>query len=332
MTIRELTKPSAVQSALDEFDLLGREKFLSKYGYSEAVSYFVVRGSNRYDSKAIFGAAYRYEYGRPLLPKEFSGGQQSVVNNLASLGFAVEKQQAVLMPEWAPEELGLILLNYLERRGRDYKTSTHDAEALSEELRSWPLHDAALRTLDGFRSVSRVKQMLGCFHSMDEQFPPKSIKKVIATTGYIWSVWHQDPEGLKQFVAAARAAASQLTTSSATPDDVDHEAGEGGLVLRAHLVRERDAGLRKKKLADVQRRHGRIACEVCNFESGATFGPGFADVIDVHHVVPLHTSGEVTTKLSDLALLCPNCHRALHKSSQWLTPRALRELRERRQK
>jgi len=32
---------SAVQAALDEFDRIGREAFLSKYGYGKARSYFV---------------------------------------------------------------------------------------------------------------------------------------------------------------------------------------------------------------------------------------------------------------------------------------------------
>jgi 5-methylcytosine-specific restriction protein A len=38
------------------------------------------------------------------------------------------------------------------------------------------------------------------------------------------------------------------------------------------------------------------------------------NLLEVHHTVPLHKLPEgISTKLEDLMLLCPNCHRALHK-------------------
>jgi 5-methylcytosine-specific restriction enzyme A len=45
-----------------------------------------------------------------------------------------------------------------------------------------------------------------------------------------------------------------------------------------------------------------------------------AGLIDVHHTKPVHTMqlGE-KTKVLDLALLCPNCHRVVHSKRQWLT-------------
>ncbi|MFD4242812.1 HNH endonuclease [Streptomyces sp. NPDC058525] len=40
--------------------------------------------------------------------------------------------------------------------------------------------------------------------------------------------------------------------------------------------------------------------------------------------VPLHEAGEGRTKLSDLALICANCHRMIHRRAPWPTPRELR--------
>ena len=70
---------------------------------------------------------------------------------------------------------------------------------------------------------------------------------------------------------------------------------------------------------------GRLACEVCDFESSEAYG--VEGVIDVHHVVPLHKIGESTTTMADLALVCPTCHRVLHKHRPIITPAALRAKR-----
>ncbi|WP_308114324.1 HNH endonuclease [Streptomyces brasiliscabiei] len=35
--------------------------------------------------------------------------------------------------------------------------------------------------------------------------------------------------------------------------------------------------------------------------------------MECHHVIPLHEAGEGQTKLIDLALVCANCHRMIHR-------------------
>ena len=115
---------------------------------------------------------------------------------------------------------------------------------------------------------------------------------------------------------------------SALPDlDTDDiAAGEGGLALRAHLRRERDPKLRRKKIADTRRRGLPIACEVCTFDFGHVYGRHGLDYIECHHRTPLHVTGETRTRLADLALLCSNCHRMIHRTKQWLTVEELQNL------
>lgn len=89
MPLSDLTRPS-VNAALDEFDRLGREPFLDKYGFGKARGYFVVRDGKHYDSKAIAGAAHGFLDGRSaLVASEFSGGAATVAVQLESLGFLV---------------------------------------------------------------------------------------------------------------------------------------------------------------------------------------------------------------------------------------------------
>ncbi|MEA2118122.1 HNH endonuclease [Halovibrio sp. HP20-50] len=55
-----------------------------------------------------------------------------------------------------------------------------------------------------------------------------------------------------------------------------------------------------------------------------THGEGF---IECHHIQPLYTlDAESKTKISDLALLCSNCHRMVHAKRPWLSVDQLQEL------
>lgn len=86
----DLTDPNAVERALAEFDALGRDEFLSRYRFGEALGYMVVANGSRYDSKAVFGVAMRNQHG--ILPRstEFSGGKRGAAKRLEELDFTVE--------------------------------------------------------------------------------------------------------------------------------------------------------------------------------------------------------------------------------------------------
>ena len=60
--IDDVTDPDAVRNACAEFDDIGREAFLAKYGFGRARSYDLVIDGRKYDSKAILGAAYGYQH------------------------------------------------------------------------------------------------------------------------------------------------------------------------------------------------------------------------------------------------------------------------------
>jgi 5-methylcytosine-specific restriction protein A len=108
--------------------------------------------------------------------------------------------------------------------------------------------------------------------------------------------------------------------------DADIEASEGRLLLVRHLKRERNRGLRNRKVKSVKKAGLPVACEVCSFDFGDTYGQRGQDYIEVHHVLPLHASGPTTTRLADLVLLCANCHRMIHRGNPWLTPKELKSL------
>jgi hypothetical protein len=95
MTLARLTSAMAVRSAIEEYDRLGRDKFLRVYGFGTARKYILVYDGQQYDSKAIAGVAHKYQFPNigPLSSDMFSGGvaKDGAATCLRALGFQVVK-------------------------------------------------------------------------------------------------------------------------------------------------------------------------------------------------------------------------------------------------
>jgi hypothetical protein len=68
-------------------------------------------------------------------------------------------------------------------------------------------------------------------------------------------------------------------------------------------------------------------CEVCNFDFTSTYGDFARRCIEVHHLKAISSAGNggVRTKLKDVLVVCPNCHRALHRTANSSNWRVLRK-------
>ena len=105
--LNDLTSREAVLQAMAEFDLVGRTDFLAKYGFHPARSYFVMHNDNSYDSKAIAGAAYGFQFPErgALSPYDFSGGEATVRPKLEFLGFEIGGGATNVPGEYTSEKL-----------------------------------------------------------------------------------------------------------------------------------------------------------------------------------------------------------------------------------
>lgn len=92
MGMRDISRV-AVLRALEEHDRIGRDAFLRRYGFAPAQRYVLVHGDQRYDSKAVVGAAHAYALPQqgPLSSEDFSGGVSGAAKVLTDLGFTVER-------------------------------------------------------------------------------------------------------------------------------------------------------------------------------------------------------------------------------------------------
>ncbi len=93
MTGPRISDREPVLKAVEEFNRIGRERFLAEHGYGKAKDYFLYLDGRLYDSKAICGVAHGYEHpgDGPLKASDFSGGEATVARVLEVLGFTVVK-------------------------------------------------------------------------------------------------------------------------------------------------------------------------------------------------------------------------------------------------
>jgi predicted HNH restriction endonuclease len=118
-------------------------------------------------------------------------------------------------------------------------------------------------------------------------------------------------------------------TSRAAPVSEDDESSypEGSAFFAVHRRLERDGELptraKEKRLAET----GELACDVCSFSFTKAYGALGSGFIEAHHTVPVSAlEGRRKTQLSELALVCSNCHRMLHRGARLLSVAELREV------
>lgn len=123
------------------------------------------------------------------------------------------------------------------------------------------------------------------------------------------------PSGINEALFGVVPAMSDERLSVQEQEDVAavHQSSpEGARQLVSHYRRERDAGLsRVAKAAFAKANSGKLFCEACGVEPLKVYG---VEIIEAHHRIPLSKSEEGrVTEIADLIMLCPSCHRAVHR-------------------
>lgn len=109
-------------------------------------------------------------------------------------------------------------------------------------------------------------------------------------------------------------------------DDDEQEYPEGKESFRSHRVRERNSKLVNDAKDAFVKKHGSLFCEVCNINFENNYGLRGSRFIEAHHIKPVsQLKNEEKTKIKDLAMLCPNCHRMIHRKP-YITVEELKEI------
>ncbi len=110
-------------------------------------------------------------------------------------------------------------------------------------------------------------------------------------------------------------------------NDITVEFPEGRIVERMHRARERNSMVIKIAKDNFKTIHGKLFCEGCKFDGQKDYGSLDIDIIEGHHIIAVcDMQPDHKTKPEDIVMLCPNCHRVVHKKRPWLTINELQEL------
>lgn len=230
-------------------------------------------------------------------------------------------------PDWTRDELILALdLYFREPAARGSKTHPGVIE-LSSVLNRLPIHSKSELEED-FRNPNGVGMKLSNFLRFDPSYTGAGLKCGSHLEEDVWNAFALDPVRLKETAAAIRATLKTGEIVSGEDIDIDEtEAPEGRVMTRIHQVRERNVALIKKKKQDALRLTGKLACEVCEFDFYQTYGEHGQGFVECHHTKPISKlmPGE-KTRISDLAIVCANCHRMLHRGREWLSVSELKSV------
>lgn len=122
--------------------------------------------------------------------------------------------------------------------------------------------------------------------------------------------------------------AFEVIQTTINEEDETFLEGKERAELRMHKFYERNPDAIKKAKAKA-RRENRFYCEVCSFNFEFHYPSLGNDFIECHHRNPIATGGVRQTTISDLALVCSNCHRMLHRKNKlgnYLTIEELKQL------
>ena len=118
---------------------------------------------------------------------------------------------------------------------------------------------------------------------------------------------------------------------SAAPAPEDHKMLHEEFAEGQRRRREAYFFARHPDLARAAKAHYGFRCMVCRFDFELTYGELGRGYIECHHLNPLSEraeadwTDELVTRLDDVAVVCANCHRMLHRQRPALAPLDLRD-------
>ena len=230
-------------------------------------------------------------------------------------------------PNWTKDELILALeLYFRDPTDRGNKKHT-EVINLSRLLNSLPIHSGnEIET--NFRNPTGVAMKLGNYLRFDPSYTGKGLDRGNKMEEEVWNLYSSNISAL---ILAKDAIINNIDFVKEnkvinTPDFIE-EASEGRLLTRVHITRERNQGLIKRKKKSVLNETGSLKCEVCSFDFKQVYGALGEGFAECHHVKPVSMlKPNEKTKIKDLAILCANCHRMIHRERPWKTIEELKAL------
>lgn len=233
-------------------------------------------------------------------------------------------------PKWHRDEIILALDLYFDPKRGSIDDKNKNIQALSELLNKLPIFQER-PDKEKFRNANGVTLKLANFLAFDPNHSGAGMKSGSKLDKAVFEEFNNDRKRLHSIateikrIAADEKLCEQLNVVESDDQIINDSVVEGQVLYRLHKVRERNHAIVLIKKKQALRSTGSLACEVCNFIFDVYYGEIGMGFIECHHRVPLYKFKlETPTTLDDLALVCSNCHRMLHKKIDTITVDDLR--------
>jgi 5-methylcytosine-specific restriction enzyme A len=254
-----------------------------------------------------------------LLPQSISEELENLVVGKPAHSAAYLSQSN---PDWTRDELIVALNVYLRYEGNPPGKNSPEIVQLS-------------RILNRLGEALFGQGRAATFRRLDPRFAAagkKGLTRGAKAEETVWAEYAKDPQQCATVAEAIIASLDEPEVGRAVEkteaeEDWIEEAPEGRLLTRKHFARERNRRLVRTKRKQALKQFGKLICEACGFDFAACYGERGEGFIECHHTKPVASLGTgQVTHIDDLALLCANCHRILHRARPWLTVIELQQL------
>ncbi|MDQ7774262.1 MAG: HNH endonuclease [Elusimicrobiales bacterium] len=220
-------------------------------------------------------------------------------------------------PNWTREETVLALELYFELNGATPDPRDARVQELSRYLRRLPYHSVASRK-QSFRNPDGVGFKL---QNLRKLATGKGLGNVSGMDRRVWDELGEYPGKVKELSKLIREGVKVAENGEYDDPEVDEEFEEGRTLTGIHKRRERNKKVRAK-LIEQRRSLGKVECEMCG-TTGTSTNLKFKEAIfEAHHIIPISMAVAGKTRLSDMMLICANCHKMLHRAisseKRWL--------------
>ena len=235
-------------------------------------------------------------------------------------------------PKWHRDEVILALDLYYDLKSGEMNSNNPEVIKLSELLNRLPIHTNR-PDQEKFRNANGVNLKLGNFKYYDPEYLGVGLKGGSKLDKEVLNEFYGKRKLLKSIANQIKSTVEnqsvvdKLYSIPNEEDDILHSVKEGKVIYKLHKLRERDSKINKRKKELYYKKFGKLNCEVCDFDFYKVYGEIGKGFIEAHHRVPLSDlDGESKTELKDLALVCSNCHRMLHREIDTLSTQELKNI------
>ncbi|MCE7057976.1 HNH endonuclease [Algoriphagus sp. AGSA1] len=243
-----------------------------------------------------------------------------------------EKTQAQRNPKWHRDEIILALDLYFKLEPGQIHGRNPAVIELSEVINRLPIFDIR-PDMEKFRNPNGVGLKLSNFLAIDPEYHGKGMQSFSKLDKLVFDEFNGKKNELARIANTIRATVAnpqlrmKLYEINEEPEEALLEFREGKVLYKLHKYKERDTKLVLAKKTQHLKKYGALDCESCDFNFQVKYGDLGKGFIECHHQTPLYQyDGIQETRLDDLALVCSNCHRMLHRGMDTLSVGDLRRM------